>query len=281
MRLSISNIAWDISEDIAVACLLKKYDIDAIDIAPGKYFQNIINTRDNEIMVVRNWWNNQGIDIVGMQALLFGTTDLNLFASSSIQDKMLNHLTAVCRISAGLGAKNLVFGSPKNRDRSGLTNDEAINKSLSFFKKLGDIAQSYNVYICLEPNPQCYGANFMINTPQTAEIVKLVDHSNIKMQLDTGAMTINHESFGSFISQNSKYYNHIHLSEPNLLPLGDLGTTSTNHAKVAKELFNSLPRLTATIEMLATIHEPHLESIERSLKVATKFYKRVPLENKL
>ncbi len=32
MRLAISNIAWD------VAALLQRYQVDAIDIAPSKYF---------------------------------------------------------------------------------------------------------------------------------------------------------------------------------------------------------------------------------------------------
>ena len=38
IRLAVSNIAWDVSEDSEVAVLLRKYQIDAIDIAPGKYF---------------------------------------------------------------------------------------------------------------------------------------------------------------------------------------------------------------------------------------------------
>jgi hypothetical protein len=52
-----------------------------------------------------------------MQALLFGTTGLNVFGDNKSQEAMLEHLRAVCRIGAGLGATKLVFGSPKNRDR--------------------------------------------------------------------------------------------------------------------------------------------------------------------
>jgi D-psicose/D-tagatose/L-ribulose 3-epimerase len=36
MRIAISNIAWDVSEDEQVATLINKYGIDAIDVAPGK-----------------------------------------------------------------------------------------------------------------------------------------------------------------------------------------------------------------------------------------------------
>ena len=38
MRLAISNIAWEVADDAAVADLLQHYQIDAIDVAPGKYF---------------------------------------------------------------------------------------------------------------------------------------------------------------------------------------------------------------------------------------------------
>ena len=69
----------------------------------------------------RAWWAERGIEITGMQALLFGTSGLNVFGPSEVQDAMLAHLAAVCRIGAGLGAVRVVFGSPKNRDRSGLT----------------------------------------------------------------------------------------------------------------------------------------------------------------
>jgi hypothetical protein len=113
MRLAISNIAWDVSEDLAVAKHLNKFDIDAIDIAPGKYFPDPTDAKDADIESVRRWWAEHGIEITGMQALLFGTTGLNVFGDSQSQAAMLTHLTAVCRIGAGLGATRLVFGSPK------------------------------------------------------------------------------------------------------------------------------------------------------------------------
>ena len=46
---------------------------------------------------------------------------------------MLEHLRAVCRIGAGLGATRLVFGSPKNRDRSGLSDAWHSSRRLAFF----------------------------------------------------------------------------------------------------------------------------------------------------
>jgi sugar phosphate isomerase/epimerase len=278
MRLAISNIAWDATEDEAIVTLIKRFSVDAIDIAPGKYFPEPANATDEDIARVKNWWSERGIEITGMQALLFGTTGLNVFGSPESQDAMLQHLTAVCRIGAGLGAKRIVFGSPKNRDRSGLTDQEAIGVAVSFFRRLGDIAQSYGVVICLEPNPPCYGANFMTNSSETAEVVRQIDHPAIGMQLDTGALAVNGEDPVTVLQQCAPLIGHVHASEPDLLPLGDGGS---DHTKVVAALKQYLPNHVVSIEMLATKNEPHEVSIERALTVAIHHYCNNNVGNKL
>ncbi len=270
MRLSISNIAWDRNEDESVASLLKQFSVDAIDIAPGKYFPEPTAAQDQDITDIKQYWSDHGIEITGMQALLFGTQGLNLFGNFEVQNKMLKHLQSVCRIGAGLNANRLVFGSPKNRDRSGLSDELTIETAVQFFTKLAEIAKSFGVIICLEPNPPCYGSNFMTNTADTAQIVKLVSHPSIKMQFDAGAITINNEDSLATLHEFSSLIGHVHLSEPDLLPLGD-GTT--DHAKTFTALHKYLPSHVAAIEMLASKNESHLTSIKRALKVADSHYR--------
>jgi len=275
MRLAISNIAWDISEDETVAELLNRYDINAIDIAPGKYFADPVNASPDDIERIRRWWAERGIEITGMQALLFGAGELNVFGPADIEDAMLERLAAVSRIAAGLGATRLVFGSPKNRDRSGLSDEEALAIAVPFFRRLGDIAASYDVVFCLEPNPPRYGANFMTTSAETACIVERVAHPAIRMQLDTGALTINGEEPVRTVASYDHLIGHIHASEPDLLPLGD-GTS--DHDGVYAALAQHLPGHLVAIEMLATKNEPHPQSIERALKAAIRSYRPRAME---
>lgn len=275
MRLAISNIAWDTVEDEAVAALLQRFAIDAIDIAPGKYFPVPASATDADIAQVKDWWAERGIEITGMQALLFGTTGLNVFGSAASQAALIKHLAAVCRIGAGLGATRVVFGSPKNRDRSGLSDQDALDMAISFFRQLGDIAQASGVAICLEPNPTCYGANFMTSSAETAQVVKCVAHPAIQMQLDTGALTINGENPLAVLREGAALIGHVHASEPNLLPLGDGGT---EHGQMAAALSQYLPTHVVSVEMVATKDESHLVSIERALQVATQHYRRAAVE---
>lgn len=272
MRIAISNIAWDPAEDADVASLLQRHDVDAIDIAPGKYFPDPTQATEDDIHHVRRWWAERGIAITGMQALLFGTTGLNVFGPPDVQDAMVRHLDAVCRIGAGLGATRLVFGSPKNRDRSGLSDDEVIAEATVFFRRVGGIAQSHGVIVCLEPNPPCYGANFMTTSRETAEIVATVADPAIRMQLDTGALTINGEDPVVVLQDCAGLIGHVHASEPDLVPLGD---GATDHARVADSIRQFLPEHVVSIEMLATADEPHLASIQRALGVVIRHYRGV------
>lgn len=269
MRLAISNIAWNTTEDEIIAELLARYAVDVIDIAPGKYFPELAKATDGDIARVKDWWAQRGITLYGMQALLFGTSGLNVFGSKQSKAALLQHLTDVCRIGAGLGATRIVFGSPKNRDRSGLTDQQALDSAVSFFRQLGDIAQARDVTICLEPNPACYGANFMTTSAETAAAVRSIDHPAIRMQLDTGAMAINGEDPFTLLENCADLIGHIHASEPNLLPLGDGGTA---HEDMARAVSRYLPSHIVTIEMVSTETELHVESIKRALQVAHQHY---------
>lgn len=270
MRIAISNLAWDVADDRQIAALLAAHDIDAIDVAPGKYFPDLRAAGISGMDRVRGWWGDRGIEITGMQALLFGTAGLNMFGSDESQDAMLAHLDQVCRIGAGLGATRLVFGSPKNRDRSSLSDEQTHSLAVAFFRRLGDIASRHGVMVCLEPNPPCYGANFMTDSAETAAVVTAVAHLAIRMQLDSGAITINREDPCRVITEYGALIGHVHASEPDLVVLGD---GKTDHGRVASALRKHLPGQIVSIEMLPAKNEPIPAAIERALGVAIRHYR--------
>ena len=49
MKLSISNIAWEPSEDKEVFELIKKYGFEGIELAPPKLFKDLSNVTNSEI----------------------------------------------------------------------------------------------------------------------------------------------------------------------------------------------------------------------------------------
>ncbi|AGH82498.1 xylose isomerase domain-containing protein [Psychromonas sp. CNPT3] len=267
--ISISNIAWDVSLDKDVAEILVNSGVSYIDIAPPKYFNNIHKIKDDEIIKVKKYWLNQGITPLGMQSLLFGTNGLNVFGTLAVQNKLLAHLADICHIGNILGARKLVFGSPKNRDRSHLSDKQTIETSCCFFNRLGDIARASDVVICLEPNPECYQSNFMTNSIETADMVKAINHTNIRMQLDIGAMDINNESADDIIKHVAPFVHHIHISEPQLAPLN---INNSFHRKASAAIQQYLPNMPMTIEMLTTSPSMTLKEIEQSINLIKTIY---------
>lgn len=271
MRLAISNIAWDVNEDEQIGQLLNRYQVDAIDIAPGKYFPDPSQATATAILQVKHYWQDKGIELTGMQSLLFGTEGLNMFGSTRVQQKMLAHLASVCRVADLLGTSRLVFGSPKNRDCTGLSAAKTEQIAIAFFRSLGDIALAQGVYICLEPNPSCYGANFMTTGLETLSIVKAVDHPAIKMQLDTGAITINDEDIHALLDAAYEHIGHIHISEPNLAVIGSANANHCSYSAAIQHYF-SAPLI--SIEMVATKDEAHAASINSALAFVDQTYRQ-------
>ncbi|WP_250509415.1 sugar phosphate isomerase/epimerase family protein [Caballeronia sp. GACF4] len=272
MRISVSNIAWDVAEDETLAALYARHGVDAIDIAPGKYFPEPAKATADDMARVKDWWARRGVELVGMQSLLFGTSGLNLFGNTASQEAMLAHLAAVCRIGSGVGATRLVFGSPKNRDRAGIDDAEVLDIAVPFFRRLGDIAADQGVIVCLEPNPPRYGANFMTTSLETLGVVKQVAHPAIGMQLDTGAITINGEDPETIVRECAPAIGHVHVSEPDLVPVGD---GKGDHDAFARAVRDHLPDHIVTIEMVATKNEPHDISIERALGTTISHYRGI------
>lgn len=265
--LSVSNIAWAPDEEEAAAALLAERGITWVDVAPGRYFPDPGTATERDILNVREWWELRGFKIAGMQSLLFGTQGLNLFADP--QGSMFERLSSVCRIGAGLGAHALTFGSPRQRDRSGLDDATTQNIAVDFFGRLGDRAASEGVVVCLEPNAPVYGANFMTNNVDTAAMVRAVGHRAIALQLDIGNLALNAEPAAEMIGEVAPLVGHIHLSEPMLIPLGD---GDAPHAEAARAIHALLPDRIMTIEMVRAEGEPALAAVDRAIGFACRTY---------
>jgi D-psicose/D-tagatose/L-ribulose 3-epimerase len=272
MDLSISNIAWDVSDDGLIAKLLKKQGLNYIDIAPGKYFRDPKLATEHDIKKVRSYWDSNGIQIYGMQALLFGTEGLNLFGDNDVRKRMLTHLEAICRIASILGVRCLVFGSPGNRDRNTLDDNSVLEIGISFFQELGEISKLYGVNICIEPNPAIYNANFLTSTEETAFFVRNVNHSNIKLQLDTGAICINDEDLENVLLRFSDLIGHVHLSEPQLVPYGQSIEVMASHGNLIRKY---LPNHVLSIEMLKVDDDLSYNEVFSAIQTARVYFSSI------
>ena len=265
-KISISNIAWSPEHNESIVNILNKLGVEFIDIAPSKCFKDPFKATKEELLEYKKWWFSRGIRFLGMQSLLYGTEGLNVFSNAIIQSELLKHLTGVCRFASLMGIERLVFGSPKNRDRTGLTNQEAEDIALVFFHKLGAIAHQYDVVICLEPNAAQYGTNFLVSTEETSTFVRKLGHPNIAMQFDVGTFLLNKEKIDS-VPQMLECVRHVHLSEPYLKSLGKTSPDGERLYRVIADMWKD----PVCIEMLSTGKESELAVVETAIRYVQKF----------
>jgi sugar phosphate isomerase/epimerase len=269
MKLGFFNIAWDKSQDRQIAKLLKKYDFEGIEVAPAKVWDIPTKATKNQIKEYRDFWQDHGISIVSMCSLFFPEHELNFFKGPIAQSKMLDYFEKITEIAVGLGAKKLVFGSPKNREyhqKDLLLVDEIAR---IFFSKLAQIAEQKQLILCIEPIPMQYGTRFINSISEALTLVEAVNHPAFRFHLDTGAATINQENIELLFPRLNRYLEHVHLSEDYL---GELGQQNVDHRLFAKLFQKYKYSEWKVVEMRSDNNSDNIGQIERVLAYVKKTY---------
>jgi len=270
-RLALSNIAWAPEDEPAAAALLAARGVTAVEVAPTSRWPDPRRSTAAQRRAWRDWWGEQGIEIVAMQALLFGRDDLQLFGPAAGRRELLDYLAEVLAVGADLGARVAVFGAPKNRRLQGTPPAEAERIAVEFFRELAERALATGVLVGLEANPTGYGCDFITTSAEARALVQLVDRPGLVLHLDLGGMTLAGEDLPSAIGACSGMIRHVHVSEPGLAPLG---TGATAHAAAAAALRQARYGGVLSVEMRRPPpgESDRLSALRRALDVLQSVY---------
>ena len=233
MRLAVSNIAWPADADAEAATMLVAHGAAGVEVAPARVCDRPWEAPADRVMAYRRFWEDRGLPIVALQALLFGRPDLVLFGDAAARRLLREQLVAIIDLAAGLGAPRLVFGSPKNRRRGSLGRMQAETIAVAFFRELGSVAADRGVWLCIEPNPVEYGCDFLVDSREVIEFVERVGKDGLGVHLDSGAMALTAESPPAIMAAAGPRWRHFHASEPGLAAVGSGGV---DHAAIATAL---------------------------------------------
>ncbi len=270
MKISISNIAWNPSEEDAVAQIMADYGIRGVEIAPTKIWAAPDKASDDSVREYRNYWASRKVQIVALQSLLFGKAGLEIFTSQPAREATFNYLSGIIGLASKLGAQVLVFGSPRNRLVREMDSVQVLEIALDFFSRIGEVAARHEVCFCIEPNPAAYGCDFICTAAEGRELVRRVNHSGFRLHLDTAAMTLNGESYEEVIEDCFEWLEHFHISEPQL---GAVGRGSTDHARIAQRLRALGYDRWVSIEMRDGWTIPNTEAVRTALEFVTNTYR--------
>ncbi len=265
MRVSISNLAWENDIESTVFDALRARGLSYIEIAPTKIWAEWRNINPTSVNFFRERITN--FEVSSFQSLLFGKPELSIFGSDEIKQHTFLHLKMVADLAASLGAKPLVFGSPKNRDPLDRSADKAFAEAAEFFGLIGDYCDKIGVTLCLEANPTQYGCKFITNATEAAKLVRAVNSNGFRLHLDTACMLLAGDDVAKTIAENHDILAHFHASEPNL---GNFAKPESHHTVAA----NSLKKIGylgfVSIEMLNK--ENRIEPITEALDYVTRIY---------
>ena len=184
MKLAISNLAWPAEQEKTILALMKQYGYTGLEIAPGKVIPVDPYGNINE---AKKWANMMGRDrqlsIISLQSIWYGRQEM-LFGDLAERNFLLNYTMKAIDFANAVGAKNLVFGCPKNRNipkNADLNNAHSL--AVDFFRQLGDYALDREVVIGMEANPAIYGTNFLNTTKKRNEVeAKQLTENMLRLQ---------------------------------------------------------------------------------------------------
>ena len=90
MKLIISNLSWDFNDNYKVIKIIKRFDINEIEISPSKIFTNNYNI--NNIEKIKAFWNKNKISFCSMQSILFNIKNAYLFGNKIQQKLFFNEI---------------------------------------------------------------------------------------------------------------------------------------------------------------------------------------------
>jgi D-psicose/D-tagatose/L-ribulose 3-epimerase len=216
MKLAVSSIAWTNEEEKEVAAALRELGVQYVEVAPTKVWDDPTKASDAEIQDYINFWQSYGITIVAFQSMLFSRPDLKIFETAGNRSETLKYLQDFIVLARKMGARVMVFGSPKNRQRGEIPLDEATDVATDFFYKIGDAAKTNNVQFCIEPNPTDYACDFVTNADGGYKFVNQVNNEGFGLHLDIAGMTLAHDDITASIKQAQPLLRHFHISSPML-----------------------------------------------------------------
>jgi sugar phosphate isomerase/epimerase len=266
MKIAISNIAWPAQGFTEFLSLVQDQGIDAVELAPSWIWPEPTEVPDKERERFVRRLDEFGISVIAIHALLFTRRDLGLFRGKKVEEKTVEYLKRLVVLASGLGARWMVFGSPNNRRRGSLPEEEAYKRAACVFRPVADFAAETGPTLLIEPLSARY-TDFIHTSTEGIRLVRRVGSPGFQLHLDATSVAEEGGDPREIFSGALPVMKHFHINDPDLAPLG---THAGYHQAMGAALRASGYSGYASIEMRA---EPdYRQAVVQSLELAKKYY---------
>lgn len=130
---------------------------------------------------------------------LFIPGDLKVVGPVVDEDAVLTYVSVVFKRAHAAGIRMIIWGSGGSRGvPPGFDREKAKGQFISIARKIGVLAAQYNVVVALE-NLNSTECNFITTVHEAADIIRAVDHPNIRLCVDIYHMLKEGESPASIL----------------------------------------------------------------------------------
>ena len=138
--------------------------------------------------------------------------DLKCVGPEADHEAVLAYARTAFDRAGQVGSTIIVFGSGRaRRVPDGFSRDEALEQFVELLENMGPIAAEYNIIVAIEPLNQ-RECNLINTVQQGAEIVRQVNHPNIRVLADIYHMALEDEGPQSILDAGPLLA-HVHLAE--------------------------------------------------------------------
>jgi len=267
LKLAISNIAWPAAEEAAYMKYISEWGCAGIEIAPSRIWPEPLDATLEERRAFKSLVEKFGLKIPSLHALLYNRPDLGIFRGPEAERQTVEYLKGLCQLAADLGARVLVFGSPRNRQRGETSMAEAFAIAAAFFAKVAPRADDLGVCLCIEPlRPE--ETDFIFSAQDGLRLVEMVDHPGFGLHLDAKAVSAEGGDLFATLQRVIPKLEHFHINDPNLTEINSSGTVP--HDLLAQALQAAGYHRYVSIEMRCL--PDHYQVINRSIEFSRKTY---------
>jgi sugar phosphate isomerase/epimerase len=271
-RLCVSNICVKTLSQFQFACILKLFGIQNIQVAPTTLIDDWKNINNLDLSV----FTKQHLHVYSFQSITYCLNNLNIFNDNNRRELLL-HLHKIIDKAVENGVKVLVFGCPKNRQVADNSNQTENNEIFTcFFKELGIYCENKYITICIEPNSKKYNCNFINKIEEAGEIVKNINHHNIKMMVDIGNAFMEDDNLQKIYEYKDIIYN-IDVAQESMKSFDKVNYID-KHSQFKNILNNINYKNKINLEMIINDKENELEILCSSLNNFINIYSDVYLK---
>lgn len=270
MKLAVSNIAWEHCELPDHLALIRDLGCQGVELAPSCIWPEPVSTSPAQRREIKCLVESLGLEITGFHALLYTRPDLQLFKDRTTLWKTVNYLKQLIMVCGEMGGKIMVFGSPKNRVRTGRGYSECIAWAAEGFAEAANEAERFGITVCIEPLAPTE-TEFIQSSDEGMKLVSMVGHPNFGLHLDAKAMIGTHEDETEVLGKLGPQVRHFHVGDPGLAPPG---STGVDHSGFGRALRNVGYQGYVSIEMRRGFG-PTREVVSRSVNYVRKCYLNV------